>query len=167
MTIVLSTTPPWKDIESVYGNPDKDGDRAFDKDWYEENTKLFHLPFTLVASWDAARKYQNLRFHRLIGPALVDALREIGEHYGPSIVKGDLNVLGDALSLRPMKSSPYLSTHSYGISIDLNNHVACWGCEPDTQPEPIVDAFESRGFVWGGRWDEPYKDPMHFQACRG
>jgi len=32
-----------------------------------------------------------------------------------------------------------------GISIDLNNHVACWGCEPDTQPEPIVDAFESRG----------------------
>jgi hypothetical protein len=167
MVIKLSTTPPWKLVEEVYGNPDKDGDDEIDKDWYETRTEWYKLPFTMVAPWSKDRMYHWIRVHRLVGPAMIDALREIGEHYGPSIVRGTLNVLGGTLCLRPMKSSPYLSMHAYGVAIDINNQVACWGCEPDTQPEPIVAAFESRGFVWGGRWKEPYKDPMHFQAVGG
>ena len=65
-----------------------------------------------------------------------------------------------------MASGPLLSTHAWGIAIDLNNHIAGW-LDPDgVQPEGIVDAFKKRGFIWGGDWSEQYVDMMHFQACR-
>ena len=73
------------------------------------------------------------------------------------------------------------SSHSYGISIDLDasrTHYWRWQrpASPlrwqNTVPQPIVDAFEAEGFIWGGRWY--HYDTMHFEyrpelldpACR-
>lgn len=165
--ITLDHVPSYSEIASYYGRPDADGDWEFDKAWWDTQTDVYGLPCPLQASWDKKLVIRRLRLHTKVGNAVVDALSEIRTNARDIRFLGEWNILGDALNLRAMKSSPYLSTHAYGIAIDLNNHKACWGCEPETQLPLIVEAFEKRGFVWGGRWEAPYKDPMHFQACGG
>ena len=72
-----------------------------------------------------------------------------------------------------------LSRHSWAIAVDVNADKngartfapgktpapfsAAWAkVWPDGVPELFVTAFESHGFVWGGRW-RGYCDPMHFE----
>lgn len=57
-----------------------------------------------------------------------------------------------------------LSTHSWGISCDINWDTNGVGKVGDLDPS-IVDAFERFGFQWGGRWS--FRDDMHFQYCTG
>jgi len=57
-----------------------------------------------------------------------------------------------------------LSTHSWGISCDINWATNMPGAPGDLNPG-IVDSFERYGFQWGGRWR--YRDDMHFQYCNG
>jgi len=67
-----------------------------------------------------------------------------------------------------------LSTHSFGIAIDLNikhSNYWQWDCKCTTEdvdltyknkiPQGIVDIFEKHGFVWGGKWY--HYDTMHFE----
>ncbi|MFA6081556.1 MAG: M15 family metallopeptidase [Patescibacteria group bacterium] len=59
-----------------------------------------------------------------------------------------------------------LSTHSFGISVDINWDENCNGCSNYTMPMEIVDIFESYGFRWGGRYKSIFGstiDPMHFE----
>lgn len=65
-----------------------------------------------------------------------------------------------------------LSSHSFGISIDLNvKHSNYWRwSKPDknglykyknSMPLEIVNIFEKYGFIWGGKWY--HYDTMHFE----
>ncbi len=59
-----------------------------------------------------------------------------------------------------------LSTHAFGISVDINWDENCNGCSDYTMPMEIVDIFESYGFRWGGRYKSIFGstiDPMHFE----
>ncbi len=59
-----------------------------------------------------------------------------------------------------------LSTHAFGIAVDINWEENCNGCSNYTMPAEIVDAFESYGFRWGGRYKAIFGatiDPMHFE----
>ena len=59
-----------------------------------------------------------------------------------------------------------LSTHSWGIAIDLNPATNRMGTPGDMHPD-IVEIFRKAGFKWGGDWPRGGKDPMHFQFCTG
>jgi len=60
-----------------------------------------------------------------------------------------------------------LSTHSYGIGIDINiKESNYWKWDKDKIfknkiPKEIIDIFERYGFIWGGRWY--HYDTMHFE----
>jgi hypothetical protein len=96
---------------------------------------------------------------------MVDALDEIGEaHGGAYLEREGLNRFGGTFNPRLKRGYNSLSTHTWGIAIDIAPERGALGEEPDI-PDFIVDAFERRGFVWGGRWARP--DGMHFQAARG
>ena len=59
-----------------------------------------------------------------------------------------------------------LSPHSFGIDVDINWDENCNGCSSFTMPREIIDAFESYGFRWGGRYKSVFGstiDPMHFE----
>lgn len=67
-----------------------------------------------------------------------------------------------------------LSTHAFGISVDINWEENCNGCSNFDMPREIIDAFESYGFRWGGRYKSIFGstiDPMHFEymydLCKG
>jgi hypothetical protein len=81
-----------------------------------------------------------------------------------------LKPIGGTWQWRTIARSKSLSTHSWGIAIDLNpEHTEYWRwaipARPikwkNRAPQEIVDAFEAEGFVWGGRW--LHYDTMHFE----
>lgn len=78
-------------------------------------------------------------------------------------------------SWRVIKGTTRLSTHSYGIAIDINTaHSNYWQWDNKTTDESrripqyvnripweIVEIFEKHGFIWGGKWY--HYDTMHFE----
>lgn len=59
-------------------------------------------------------------------------------------------------------NSSQLSTHSFGIAIDINDDVNCNGCTKSDFPDVVINAFRNNGFRWGGDYHGK-KDPMHFE----
>ncbi|MDR3320564.1 MAG: M15 family metallopeptidase [Desulfovibrio sp.] len=80
--------------------------------------------------------------------------------------------IGGAFLWRNIRRSGRLSPHSFAIAIDLNvKKGSYWQWSKPSAPaarnarsrypQAIVDAFESEGFIWGGKW---YSfDFMHFE----
>lgn len=75
---------------------------------------------------------------------------------------------------RLIKGTPRLSTHSFGIAIDIAvkySNYWQWDCRCSSEdvnlkyknriPQLIVDIFEKHGFIWGGKWY--HYDTMHFE----
>jgi hypothetical protein len=76
---------------------------------------------------------------------------------------------------RPVRgTNNRLSSHSFGIAIDLNTKYSNywqWDCKCTTEnidlnyknkiPQGIIDIFEKHGFIWGGKWY--HYDTMHFE----
>ena len=152
------------DIEDWYGGLPAhiEGDTIVkDKEWYKENIQITKLPYAMRLSWDIESTITRHGFHQKVIPALIDALKEIRSYSGPSFLrKYDLDLFGGGFSTRFMKSGKYLSTHAWGIAIDINPHLGTYG-ERTRMPCFIVDAFTSRGFV------NLRHDGMHFAGCKG
>lgn len=78
---------------------------------------------------------------------------------------------GGTYCWRKIKNSQRLSAHSFGVCIDLNiDKGLYWQWRPapeavddarEKYPQAVVDAFESEGFIWGGKWSA--FDFMHFE----
>lgn len=86
-------------------------------------------------------------------PGVAKYLRALGGGYNPRRIAG---------TTRP-------SAHAYGIAVDLNARFGnYWQWDKPAArrwrnqvPAAIVDAFESAGFIWGGRWY--HYDTLHFE----
>ncbi len=151
-----------KEINEVYGNPDEDNDFAIDLNWCRENLRYYKFPFYLCIDWSSSDVARNFRAHKLVGPAIVDAYEAIGGYKGVSWLRmNSFDRYGGTHMFRKMGHENALSTHSWGIAIDVNPHLGHYG-KPSKQPEFIVDIFKERGFIWGG--DFKITDAMHFQA---
>jgi hypothetical protein len=121
-------------------------------------------------------------FHELAA----EPLRRVVARLEPQVqqaptLKPFLTNIGGTFIWRKIARSKNLSTHAFGIAIDLNvdrSHYWRWTRrgEPlrwqNKIPQAVVDAFEAEGFIWGGRW--VHYDTMHFEyrpelldpACR-
>ena len=165
--IVLERVPHGiNEILEEYGTP-YDDEGELDHQWYSENTEVFQLPFWMVLSWDTDRKIDRFRAHKKVGGAIVDAIAELGWIHRNDLRGKNLDRFGGVFNFRAKREGDKLSTHSWGIAIDLNPHIGKLGSVLDARyyPKSIVKVFERRGFEWGGRWD--YPDAMQFQACTG
>lgn len=130
--------------------------------WEAEHFSRAKLPFSIPLSWDktveVGRLYCNSRLTGIMG----DVFRAI-EREG---LKGQVRTFGGCYNFRGKRSSHKLSTHCWGIAIDLNPETNRMGTPGDMHPG-IVDIFREFGFKWGGDWSGRSKDPMHFQYCTG
>jgi hypothetical protein len=105
---------------------------------------------------------------------VADRLKEISAEIDalpPAIARAAYPVAG-TYSCRPVRDTGRMSMHSYGAAIDLNlaySDYWIWSAGQNARavpyhnrmPEQIVDAFERRGFIWGGKWY--HYDTMHFE----
>jgi len=79
--------------------------------------------------------------------------------------------LGGGLRWRFITGTNRLSSHSFGIAIDLNvrkSHYWRWDTPSQLEtftrkdwPTEIIETFERHGFIWGGKWW--HYDTMHFE----
>ncbi len=152
-------------IIEYYGDPDIDDNFILDKSFIEAEQGIFMFPFPMRLSWKPNKVVNRFMAHKKVGAIIYDALYEFKEEVGlEKIFRNKWNYFGGCFNFRVKRNNQGLSTHSWGIAIDLNPHIAPYG-KRGHQPDILVDIFESRGFEWGGRWR--HKDSMHFQACKG
>jgi len=147
-------------IRQTYGDPSIHilDDGGVDPKWEALTLGMLYIPAPMKLGWNHDIKVKRLRMHWKVLTEIDRVLREILNNGNWE----DIKTFDGTYTWRAKRGQQKLSTHSWGIAIDLNaatNGLGSKGDMPDTIVRPFVDA----GWEWGGYWD--YPDPMHFQAC--
>lgn len=137
-------------------------DGNLDPRWEESQLGRVPLPFPIALSWDLSQSVKGVQCH----VKLIDTLAGVFKAIDEKGLKNSIRTYGGCFSFRSKRTSGKLSTHSWGIAIDLNPDSNPLGSSGDMDPA-VVDVFQEFGFKWGGDWAGRSKDPMHFQFCTG
>ncbi len=130
--------------------------------WESGHLTTAPIPFPISLSWERTRQIRGIYCHKLLAPVVSGLFREI-EAEG---LHEQINTYGGCYNYRPKRQSSKLSTHCWGIAIDLNPETNPQGSKGNMHPD-LVSLFKQHGFTWGGDWSGKSKDPMHFQFCTG
>ena len=137
-------------------------DGTLDPRWETDHLTRVPLPFAMSLSWDRSKLVTNLCCHSK-WTDLVPGVFATIEREG---LRDQIQTFGGCFNFRSKRTSGKLSTHSWGIAIDLNPETNPQGAAGDMDPG-VVEIFRRFGFKWGGDWSGKSKDPMHFQFCTG
>lgn len=111
---------------------------------------------------------KTISFHKKAAPALEAVLDKIWDYYERDQAMIDrLRISDYAGTYNPRKvrgSATKWSNHAYGAAIDLDASHNGFGTGKGTIPVPVIAAFKSEGFAWGGDY-KGRTDPMHFEGC--
>lgn len=126
-------------------------------------TRLVNLPASTLPVRYLGGPVKSIRCHergaaslgRILAAIADGPHREVLQHYAGSF------------NLRPMRGGTRLSTHAWGIAIDLdparNGNRVHWPCQA-SMPLGVMEAFAREGWLSAGAfWS---RDAMHFQATR-
>ncbi len=120
------------------------------------------LLYPLLPVWDNSRTISSIRCHVFLAERFLAVFEKISR-LGLS---DKAQFFGGCFNFRPKRNGTGLSTHSWGIAIDLNPVTNAKGGRGDMDPG-VIAIFEEFGFIWGGDWPGRTRDPMHFQYCSG
>lgn len=137
-------------------------DGSLDSRWEAEQLSRAPLPFPIPLSWDHSKFVKNVYCHK----KLITIFSELFAAIEKEGLKEQIRTFGGCFNYRSKRASGKLSTHCWGIAIDINPETNPMGKAGDMHPE-IVEIFRELGFKWGGDWSGKNKDPMHFQFCSG
>ena len=137
-------------------------DHTLDPHWQAELLTSIELPFPLTLSWDRSRQVQRMSCHRLLAQTCTDVF----SHIQSEGLQSKITSFGGCFSFRPQRTGTRLSTHAWGIAIDLNPESNAQGTAGNMDLG-LVSIFKQAGFSWGGDWLGKVRDPMHFQFCTG
>lgn len=127
--------------------------------WEEANLRSVTVPEGLFLF--LGKPVKSIRVHNLAAPAFGKLIYVLanggmwGVEYG-----------GSYASRVNRNNAQHLSTHSWGIAIDLNPSSCPNGADPSRQDSRIVAAYREAGLVWGGTFF-PKPDGMHGQLASG
>lgn len=137
-------------------------DHTLDPRWQTEMLQTISLPFAVPLSWDKKQAVERIACHKLLSntvSATFERIRNAG-------LQTKITSFGGCFSFRPQRTGTNLSTHAWGIAIDLNPETNGQGTA-GTMDAGVVAIFKQVGFSWGGDWHGKVRDPMHFQFCTG
>ncbi|MDX6205513.1 MAG: hypothetical protein QOF39_1570 [Frankiales bacterium] len=122
-------------------------------------------PAWRAASITSAKVVQlgQLSCSRALLPDLAAAMQEITDQKLGSLVHtADFQAEGGCFNPRATRSASggSLSSHSWGMAVDINVDVNPLGAPPRQDPR-LVAIMAAHGFSWGGRWLRP--DGAHFE----
>lgn len=150
-------------MTSVYGSP---SDEPTNLDWFsfpDPQTRLYERSGTLLANRSGDERLDH-KCHKLLAGRLTAALAEIYVTLGPEEFRRQgWHVYGGCHNYREKRGGSTLSTHAWGIAIDVCPNENTLISSRTTFTAIAVDIMEKWGFLSGGRaWN---KDWMHFQAA--
>ena len=137
-------------------------DGSLDARWQGDFLGRLTLPFPLRLSWDKSTSVNQMTCHKRMTPVFAMVFGEI-DKLG---LQTKIESFGGCFSFRPQRRGTKLSTHAWGIAIDLNSEDNAQGSASNMNAA-LVEVFCSAGFEWGGDWEGRARDPMHFQFCTG
>jgi len=153
-------------------DPGRARHQAFFDKMYGDCTKGGTADKLVEIVWLPKKARQRLMVTRVNGVAqrLEAVSRKLDEL--PSQFDAHLFPAAGTYNCRPIAGTTRPSVHGAGIAIDIAlKHAHYWRwTKPDAAgryafrnsiPAEIVEAFESEGFIWGGRWY--HYDTMHFE----
>lgn len=139
-----------KFFTKLYGNtPDKIEADLKELHWLPSHTDIKIMFNTKYGAYDSLKRVS-------------DQLEKLD----PKLLKYVTSTAG-TFNWRFIKDTNRLSTHSFGIAIDINvEHSSYWKWDKEYKyrnkiPYEIVKIFEENGFIWGGKWY--HYDTMHFE----
>lgn len=158
----LNTT----DLMKVFGvfrfkPAQKQGFIDIEPEWIKDNTELLQVPalselgFSSIRVHKKARPHFEAVFTEIAAAKLSDSLLSCGGTFVPRHIGRDV--------------TKALSSHSWGVAIDLNVEWNGYGRRPTPGGEigslqGIAPIFAKHGFAWGGHFSTP--DGMHFELAR-
>ena len=126
------------------------------------------LPFPFPLAWDQSQKVSSISCHRKVAGALSSIIADAAAHYGEAKFRYlRLDRFGGCYNFRPMREGTSLSTHAWGVAVDLDpeRNQLKWGRDNASFARPEYEPFwkivESYGAVSLGRARN--YDWMHFQ----
>ena len=137
-------------------------DQTLNPAWQTQSLGPVQLPFPLILAWDKSRTVQKITCHKLLAQSFCDVFTAVQS----AGLQSRITSFGGCFSFRPQRTGARLSTHAWGIAIDLNTESNRQGPGGNMDPA-IVRIFQQAGFCWGGEWKGKICDPMHFQFCTG
>jgi hypothetical protein len=164
LAVALSAPHGLDEICSTFGDifgyirPDK----TLDPRWSQEFLARIALPFPLTLSWDRSQTVNAITCHRL----LTNVFAGVSDQIQSSGLQSKITSFGGCFSFRPQRTGAKVSTHAWGIAIDINPESNAQGTAGDMDEE-LISIFRHAGFKWGGDWQGRSRDPMHFQFCTG
>ncbi len=137
-------------------------DRSLDPKWQADFLTRITLPFPLKLSWDLNSSVSQITCHKKLAEVFGEVFQRVLEQK----LQEKIQTFGGCFSFRPQRTGSKLSTHAWGIAMDLNPLSNAQGTTGDMDAG-VVAIFRVAGFEWGGGWQGARRDPMHFQFCTG
>jgi hypothetical protein len=135
---------------------------SLDPRWQADYLASVQLPFSLPLSWDLSKSVSRMTCHR----RMVEIFASVFGLVQAGGLQSKTSSFGGCFAFRQQRTGAKLSTHSWGIAIDLNPGTNAQGSSGDMDAG-LIEIFHSVGFEWGGNWSGKTRDPMHFQFCSG
>lgn len=129
-------------------------------EWENETLRFCYLPYSMFLAWKPRQEIRRIRCHHLLTHEFELVFKTIYQ----SRMEWACQMFGGCYSFRFKRGAKSVSTHAWGISIDVEPETNQMGTEGDLNMG-IVKIFEDQGFVWGGNFSP--SDPMHFQFVEG
>jgi hypothetical protein len=137
-------------------------DHTLDSRWQTEFLARIVLPFPMTLCWDHSQTLSAITCHKLLATSFTGVFNRIQS----SGLQSKVTSFGGCFSFRSQRTGTKLSTHAWGIAIDLNPETNAQGTAGDMDAG-LISIFRDAGFKWGGDWQGRSRDPMHFQFCTG
>jgi len=127
------------------------------------------LPYPMRLAWDTHTSVTKITCHKKLVSKFTKVFSELLGHYGISeIQRLGIDLYGGCFNYRLMRGSKTsLSTHSWGIAIDLDparnqlKETSATARFARKEYKPMLDIFEANGFYSLGRYKN--YDWMHWQ----
>lgn len=132
---------------------------------FTECLKLFNTPKSLILKNVPKRIYMNKDMkdplYEVLGELEIDDIKTWDGVFNIRSIRGFESIYLKLIKVGNLsEASKYLSSHSWGMAIDINASTNKLNTKGDMNAR-IVETFLKHGFMWGGNFKR--LDPMHFE----